>query len=150
MKKFLALMLSLCIFTALLTGCGNSEETAADENLLGTWVYGEYDTGWIFNSDSTGTDTFFDLAFTYTVSDGTLTITYDEEVWGSVSYTYEITGDSLVMTRISDDSGEEPDSYTYVREGTQADSGENEDESVSDESGESSESDETESESSAE
>lgn len=151
MKKFSAFMLGLCLFAGLLSGCGSSEE-AADEALLGTWVWGDYDTGYIFNSDLSGTDTFFDLGFTYTTDDGTLTITYDAELYGSVSYTYEVNEDTLTMTRISSDDSEEPDSYTYIREGSDAQAeteSETEEETSSDESGESDESAQTESETAA-
>ena len=149
MKKILAFMLSLCLITGILSGCGKSAEGAADPDLTGTWVYGDYDTGYIFESDLSGTDTFFDLGFTYTAEDGTLTITYDAELYGSVSYTYEISGDTLTMTRISDDESEEPDSYTYIREGSEAET-EAESDSADEAADESSESDETEGETEAE
>ena len=132
MKKTLALILSLCLITAMLAGCGKkSSDEAADDTLAGTWVYGDFDTGYIFNTDLTGTDTFFDLTFTYTAEDGTLTITYDSELYGSVSYTYEVTDTTLTMTRISDDDSEEPDSYTYTREGSAASVSDSSDETES-------------------
>ena len=149
MKKILTFILTLCLITGILSGCGRSEEAAADQDLIGTWVWGDYDTGYIFETDMTGTDTFFDLGFTYTAEDGTLTITYDAELYGSVSYTYEISGDTLTMTRVSSDESEEPDSYTYIREGSEAEE-ETESDAADEAADESSESDETEGETEAE
>lgn len=132
MKKILALMLSLCLIGGILTACGEETEVT-DAELIGTWVSDYFDTGYIFNEDYTGTDTFFDLSFTYTAEEGTIIITYDEEIWGTVEYTYEITDDELTMTRVSSDDDDDPDPYTYTRESTEAEE-ETEEETTEEES----------------
>lgn len=134
MKKITAILLSLCLVVAVFTACGQEEEIIENDTaVVGTWSEEYFDSGYIFNEDLTGTDTFWDLTFTYTAYDGTITITYDDEIWGSVAYTYTVTGDTLTMTRESTEEGEEPTSYSYTKEGA-AQAGT--DEAVTDESGE--------------
>lgn len=135
MKKILALMLAVCLCMSALTACGREEEdTENDTEIIGTWSEDYFDSGYIFNEDLTGTDTFWELTFTYTACDGTVTISYDEEIWGSVSYTYVINGDYLTMTRISEEeSGDDISSYTYTKVVEEETESEAEDESSEDE-----------------
>lgn len=122
MKKLTALIIALCLTCVTLTACGGDEPVQSDSALVGTWSEDYFDSGYIFNADLTGTDTFWDLTFTYTAGDGIITITYDEDPWGKADYTYSISGDSLTMQRISDD--EETQAYTYTKVTDQAETGE--------------------------
>lgn len=118
MKRFLALMLGLALCIGVLSGCGSKEEVVIEDDteVIGTWSEDFFDSGYIFNEDLTGTDTFWDLTFTYTAQEGIITITYDDEIWGSVSYEYVVNGEYLTMTRISEvESGEDVSSYTYTK-----------------------------------
>ena len=118
MKRFLALMLGLALCIGVLAGCGSKEEVVIEDDteVIGTWSEDFFDSGYIFNEDLTGTDTFWDLTFTYTAQEGIITITYDDEIWGSVSYEYVVNGEYLTMTRISEvESGEDVSSYTYTK-----------------------------------
>ena len=117
MKRILILMLSASLCLGMLTACGKEDEVIEnDTGIIGTWSEDFFDSGYIFNEDLTGTDTFWDLTFTYTAYDGTVTISYDEEIWGSASYTYVINGEYLTMTRVSEEeSGEDISSYTYTK-----------------------------------
>lgn len=136
MKRFLALMLSLALCIGVLAGCGSKEEVVIEDDteVIGTWSEDFFDSGYIFNEDLTGTDTFWDLTFTYTAQEGIITITYDDEIWGSVSYEYVVNGEYLTMTRVSEvESGEDVSSYTY----TKVTEEETEEDAASDESDES-------------
>ena len=118
MKRFLALLLSLALCIGVLAGCGSKEEVVIEDDteVIGTWSEDFFDSGYIFNEDLTGTDTFWDLTFTYTAREGIITITYDDEIWGSVSYEYVVNGEYLTMTRVSEvESGEDVSSYTYTK-----------------------------------
>lgn len=121
-RNLIILSLSLCLCVVLLAGCGASkpeEETtiAADQNdtaVVGTWSEPDFDSGYVFNSDLTGRDTYWDgLTFTYTAYNGVITITYDDEKYAVDRYSYTIDGDALSMTRISD-SGDGK-AFTYTR-----------------------------------
>lgn len=122
MKKITALILALCLACMALTACGSDDTVQSDAAVVGTWAEDFFDSGYIFNEDLTGTDTFWDMTFTYIASDGIITITYDEEVWGKADYTYSISGDSLTMQRISDD--EETQAYTYTKVTDEGETGE--------------------------
>ena len=118
MRKLAVIMISLILCAAFFTGCGASkkeEETApARENdpaVLGTWSEDYFDSGYTFNEDGTGRDTFWDLSFTYTAYDGVITIAYDDETYGVDKYSYIIEDSSLTMTRQADDGK----SFTYTR-----------------------------------
>lgn len=111
-------MLSLALCIGVLAGCGSKEEVVIEDDteVVGTWSEDFFDSGYIFNEDLTGTDTFWNLTFTYTAQEGIITITYDDEIWGSVSYEYVINGEYLTMTRITEvESGEDVSSYTYTK-----------------------------------
>lgn len=88
-------------------------EVLSDTSVVGTWSEDIFDSGYIFESDGTGEDTFWELTFTYTAVDGILTITYDSDTYGSASYTYSVEGDVLTMTRISED--EETSAFEYTK-----------------------------------
>lgn len=135
MKRILILMLSASLCLGMLTACGKEDEVIEnDTGIIGTWSEDFFDSGYIFNEDLTGTDTFWDLTFTYTAYDGTVTISYDEEIWGSASYTYVINGEYLTMTRVSEEeSGEDITSYTYTKVTEDEAEDEAEDESSEDE-----------------
>ncbi|MBQ9030659.1 MAG: hypothetical protein IJ106_04300 [Parasporobacterium sp.] len=118
MKRFLIFAVCLALSAALLAGCGNSgkeeETTQAVENdsaVLGTWTESYFDSGYTFNSDGSGLDTFWNLPFTYTAHDGVITITYDDETYGIDRYDYSVTESSITMTRQSGDGK----SYTYSK-----------------------------------
>ena len=118
MRKLAAVIVSLVLCAALLAGCGDSkkeEETTpaaeSDAAVLGTWSEDYFDSGYTFNEDGTGRDTFWDLPFTYTAYDGVITITYDDETYGVDKYTYTVLDSSITMTRQSGDGK----SFTYTK-----------------------------------
>ena len=118
MKKYLALGLCLVLCLAFVSGCrnGKEEETtvdvqANDPAVLGTWSEDYFDSGYTFNEDGTGRDTFWDLPFTYTALDGVITITYDDDTYGIDRYSYSVTDTSITMTRQSGDGK----SFTYTK-----------------------------------
>lgn len=86
--------------------------SAIDSALIGNWQESIFDSGFIFNADGTGTDTFWDLTFTYSCDNGEILIVYDTDLYGASKYNYAVTGDSLSMTRIDE---EEASSFTYIR-----------------------------------
>ena len=111
----------LCLSALLLTGCGEpkqEEETTPsvqenDAAVVGTWSEDAFDSGYTFNSDGTGRDTFWDLSFTYTAHDGVITITYDDDTYGIDKYTYSVDETSLSMTR----QGGDGKAFTYTKRG---------------------------------
>ena len=110
MKKFSVLALCIILTITLFTGCSlfkKEEETepapVMDEAVFGTWSEDYFDSGFTFLRDMTGKDTFWDLSFTYTAYDGIITITYDDETYAQAKYTYSVSGDTITMTRQSDD-----------------------------------------------
>ena len=118
MKKIAAIMIALVLCAVLLAGCGSSkkeeETTPAVENdpaVLGSWSEDYFDSGYVFNEDGTGRDTFWDLSFTYTAHDGVITITYDDETYGIDKYSYTVTDSSITMTRQANDGK----SFTYTK-----------------------------------
>ena len=117
MRKIIAFIVCICICGLLVTGCGTrkEEETETvienDAAIAGTWSEDYFDSGYTFNADGTGRDTFWDLSFTYTAYDGVITITYDDTTYGVDKYSYTVDDSSITMTR---QSGEEK-SYTYTR-----------------------------------
>lgn len=120
MKKIFLLIMMILLFGVAAAGCGNSAKeetteeettTAPDESLYGTWSESYFDSGYEFNSDGTGSDTFWDLPFTYTTEDGKLTLTFDDEMWGVAEYSYSVSGDTLSMQQ----KGSE-DTYDYTRQ----------------------------------
>lgn len=120
MKKILLMIVTLSISALLLAGCGEQqpvqeEETTVenDASVQGTWKEDYFDSGYTFNADGTGMDTFWELPFTYTAYDGVITITYDDETYAVDRYSYTVDGDTLSMARISD--GGAGKSFTYTR-----------------------------------
>lgn len=120
MKKITAVLLSVFLCAFVLAGCGSQpkeEETTTqienDAAVLGTWSEDYFDSGYTFNSDGTGMDTFWQLSFTYTALDGVITITYDDTTYGTDKYNYSVdeTGSSITMTR----QGEDSKSFTYKK-----------------------------------
>ena len=133
MRKFSAVIAFIFIMILCLCSCGKSSSSesqstaqpatdsqttaAASENgidtaLIGNWQEDVFDSGFIFNEDGTGTDTFWDLTFTYSTEGGEVLIVYDTDMYGASSYKYEISGDTLTMTRLDD---EENSSFTYTK-----------------------------------
>lgn len=101
----LILCLLLCIGT--LSACGSSANADAslDAELIGTWGEDQYNSGYVFNEDGSGTDTFWDLSFTYTIpTAGTIHVVYDDDMWGETDYTYSIENGVLKLTLSSDGS----------------------------------------------
>ena len=118
MKRFLAIILCAILALTMLCACGAKEPEPEKENdkaVIGTWQEYYFDSGYVFNADGTGTDTFWDLTFTYTAYDGKITLIYDDELWGASQYDYVISGNVLSMTRIDTD-GAETFEYTKVTE----------------------------------
>ena len=120
MKKAVILILCILLSGAVACGCGTQKEeqteeetmTAPDEALYGTWSEDYFDSGYVFNSDGTGEDIFWELPFTYTTEDGgNLILTFDDELWGVAEYTYSVSGDQLDLTQ-KDSS----DTYTYTKQ----------------------------------
>ena len=97
MKKWIAIIVCLIMCAAFISGCGTQKEeetTPARENdpaVVGTWSEDYFDSGYTFNEDGTGRDTFWDLPFTYTAYDGVITIKYEDETYGLDKYTYSVT-----------------------------------------------------------
>lgn len=122
MKKISILMISLLIGAAVLSGCGKKEEKPVknDSAVVGTWSEDFFDSGYIFNDDGTGTDTFWDLTFTYTATGGKLEITYDSDLYGIAVYSYTVRGDTLTMTREDAD-----ESFAYTKQTQQSQQGQN-------------------------
>lgn len=119
MKKRIALLIVLCLFTLLLAGCGEKkteeEPTIPVENdaaVVGTWSEPDFESGYVFNTDLTGRDTYWDLPFTYTAYNGVITITYEDEKYGQDRYSYTADETTLSMTRISDGGDAKAFSYT--------------------------------------
>ncbi len=102
----------------LLAACGsdsaevNTEDL--DEEILGTWELTYFNAEYTFNEDLTGEDSFWDLPFTYTTEGGVLTITYTGTSYDDVRYYYEISGDTLTLTDMDDETYSE--TYTKVTE----------------------------------
>ncbi len=100
----------------LLTACGsdsaevNTEDI--DEEILGTWELTYFNAEYTFNEDLTGEDSFWNLPFTYTTEGGVLTITYTGTSYDDVRYYYEISGDTLTLTDVDDETYSE--TYTKV------------------------------------
>lgn len=129
MRKTAALTAFILILALCLASCGKPDtpattagtdapaETtttapAAVSELVGNWQEDIFDSGFIFNADGTGTDTFWDLTFTYSTDGNEVLIIYDTDLYGASSYTYSISGDTLSMTRIDE---EETSTFTYKR-----------------------------------
>ena len=117
MKKWIAIIVCLVMCAVFMSGCGTQKEeetTPAQENdpaVVGTWSEDYFDSGYTFNEDGTGRDTFWDLPFTYTAYDGVITIKYEDETYGLDKYTYSVTDNSITMTRQAEDGK----SFTYTR-----------------------------------
>ncbi len=107
-KKIVLILLSLILCACALMACEGQNKSKAnsqgslDSELVGTWHEDMYDSGYIFNADGTGTDTFWDLEFTYTIlGTGKLHIVYKEETCGETDYVYAIENKTLKMTLAS-------------------------------------------------
>ena len=113
MKKITILFACFILAAALLCACASeeAEPKVNDTEIVGTWEEDFFDSGYIFNSDGTGTDTFWNLTFTYTAYDGELTLIYDDEMWGASTYTYTISGKELTMHRTDEDA----DDFVYEK-----------------------------------
>ena len=121
MKKKIITIICLCLCMGLLPGCGGQkqeEETtvaaeANDTAVIGTWSEPDFESGYIFNSDLTGKDTYWDLTFTYTAYDGVVTITYDDDTYATDRYSYTVDESGLTMTRITEKGDSQ--AFTYTR-----------------------------------
>lgn len=117
MKKIIVLIAGVAMCAALLAGCGakKEEETEAavenDAAVVGTWMENDFDSGYVFNSDGTGKDIYWDKTFIYTAHDGTIVITYDDKTYAEDKYSYSITDDGrLSMARSTGDK-----SFLYTK-----------------------------------
>lgn len=127
MKRLLLVLVSIILSCIFFCGCssdmvsgesGSEEETAQsgnDSSIVGIWSESIFDSGYIFESDGTGEDTFWELTFTYTADGSTIVIIYDSDSYGTVSYEYSVNGDTLSMKRISED--EETSTFEYKKVG---------------------------------
>ncbi|MGI6072310.1 MAG: DUF5640 domain-containing protein [Lachnospiraceae bacterium] len=123
MKKIIAIVMCLFICVTVLAGCKKEElpeETKVnDPAVVGTWSEHFFDSGYVFKPDGTGTDTFWNLTFTYTAYEGTITLFYDDELWGASQYSYEVAGNILKMTRTDTD---ETSTFEYMKVAADAES----------------------------
>lgn len=110
-KKIILILLSVLLCACMLTACSSSNNSSKavdespDSDLVGTWHEDLYDSGYDFNADGTGTDTFWDLDFTYTIPEaGKIHVVFDEDMWGETDYTYTIENGLLKLTLSSDGS----------------------------------------------
>lgn len=110
-KKIILTLLSVVLCACVLTACSGSNNSSAttDESLgaelVGTWHEDLYDSGYVFNADGTGTDTFWDLDFTYTIPEaGKIHVVFNEDMWGETDYTYTIENGVLRLTLSNDGS----------------------------------------------
>ena len=118
LKKFIAALLVALLCIACLAGCKKEEPkpTYNDNAIWGTWSEDFFDSGYIFNDDGTGFDTFWNLSFTYTADGERLCLIYDDELWGESDYSYTISGNTLTMIREVEE-GETADEFVYTRQG---------------------------------
>ena len=110
MKKIALLFACIILAVSMLAGCGAKEpepEKTNDTAIVGNWKEDYFESGFVFNADGTGTDTFWDLTFTYTAYDGELTLIYDDELYGASQYDYTISGSKLSLTRKDTDGAEQ-------------------------------------------
>jgi len=116
MKKISALLICVLAAAMIFCACGkkNSEPEIKENDpaVVGTWAEDFFDSGYVFNNDSTGMDTFWNLSFTYTAYDGVITITYDSDMYGIAAYDYTISGDVLSMIRQDDRT----DAFEYKKQ----------------------------------
>lgn len=130
MKKITALTAFILIFAMCLAACGKKPDApttaattgapaetqttvpATGGDLVGNWKEDVFDSGFIFNADGTGTDTFWDLTFTYSIEGNEVLIIYDTDLYGASRYTYSVSGDTLSMTRIDE---EETSTFNYQK-----------------------------------
>lgn len=131
MKKITALAAFILIFAMCLAACGKKPDAPATTaattgtpaetqttvpatggDLVGNWQEDVFDSGFIFNDDGTGTDTFWDLTFTYSIEGNEVLIIYDTDLYGASRYTYSVSGDILSMTRIDE---EETSTFNYTK-----------------------------------
>ena len=103
---------SISAESAETTAASAAASSDIDISLIGDWQESIFDSGFIFNEDGTGTDTFWDLTFTYSCENGEVLIVYDSDSYGASKYTYSVSGDTLSMTRIDE---EETSTFTYTK-----------------------------------
>ena len=122
MKKLISAIICVVLCLGLLAGCGSAtpsgsgnEEAALRGPLIGTWNQITDDgspslpemgipSGYIFNADGTGLDTFWNMSFTYQTDGEKLHIAYDDSLGEDWDYTYVIEGNVLTLTRVDDDA----------------------------------------------
>ena len=122
MNKKIISFLCLCFCLLLLAGCGGKkaeEETTVpaaenDTAVVGTWSEPDFESGFVFNSDLTGKDTYWNLSFTYTAYNGVITITYDDETYAADRYSYTVDESGLSMARITDTG--DARAFTYTKQ----------------------------------
>lgn len=122
MKKLVTAAICITMSAILLAGCsgGRGKKTDADDEAAKARLVGEWEqisedgspslpemgipSGYIFEQDNTGLDTFWDLSFRYTVSGDTIHIAYDDSIADETDYEYTIKDGVLTMTRTNDDA----------------------------------------------
>lgn len=99
MKKVIFSMIAVVVMTMTFVSCGNSGNKGGDKakGIVGSWYYDD-NTFYIFNDDGTGSYTVYGTLwgnFTYTESDGKLTLNYEE--YGPTVFNYKVEGETLTI-----------------------------------------------------
>ena len=100
MKKVILSAIAVVIMALTIVSCGNSGNNGGgkEKGIVGSWYYND-NTFYTFNADGTGSYTAFGNLFgnfTYTESDGKLTLTYEGLIDPTV-FNYKLEGKTLTI-----------------------------------------------------
>ena len=104
MKKVIFSMIAMVIMALTFVSCGNSGNNGdnkgndKEQGIVGNWYYND-NTFYTFNADGTGSYTAFGNlfgTFTYTESDGTLTLNYEGSTIPT-EFNYKVDGKTLTI-----------------------------------------------------
>ena len=100
MKKVIFSMIAVVIMALAFVSCGNSGNNGAnkEKGIVGSWYYND-NTFYTFNADGTGSYTAFGNLFgnfTYTESEGKLTLNYEDTTIPTV-FNYKMDGKTLTI-----------------------------------------------------
>ncbi len=100
MKKVIFSMIAVVVMALAFVSCGNSGNNGAnkEKGIVGSWYYND-NTFYTFNDDGTGSYTVYGNLygnFTYTESDGKLTLKYESLTEPSV-FNYKVEGKTLTI-----------------------------------------------------
>ena len=121
MKKILLIILCAVLCISCFAACGKKKEEEVetipnDPGIVGTWKESYWDSGYTFNEDGTGSDVFWDEAFTYTAIDGELYLTFTSGLYKDKKFTYTISGNTLTLTKvIMDPQTESEGTWDYTK-----------------------------------